>query len=207
MAENRAADINGDEDEEEALRIAIALSLGQDPNSASVGLTQDEPTPEKVLGPAPPAIPAPAPAPVSGLFASGLDSLDRKQMEEERLARVNKRKASELGSQPTETARPQQRQKMTDDVPKSQTKATPPTSSAMTLPFPKGVVKKTWAYGQPRVGDDIKIEEVLQKDKLELAVLSSFQWDEKWMLSKLDMDRTKLCLVAFANNDAQVGLA
>jgi hypothetical protein len=32
-------------------------------------------------------------------------------------------------------------------------------------------------YGCPRQGDDIKIEEVLQKNDLELAVLSAFQVD------------------------------
>lgn len=43
------------------------------------------------------------------------------------------------------------------------------------LKYPKGVVLKTWVYGSPRQGNDIKIEEVLQKDDLELAVLSAFQ--------------------------------
>ncbi|KAK0673822.1 tyrosyl-DNA phosphodiesterase-domain-containing protein [Cercophora samala] len=72
------------------------------------------------------------------------------------------------------------------------------------LPYPRGVVKKTWIYpSHPRTGDDIKIEEVLQKDILDLAVISSFQWDEDWMLSKIDISRTKLYLVAFANSEAQ----
>ncbi|KAK3296034.1 tyrosyl-DNA phosphodiesterase-domain-containing protein [Chaetomium fimeti] len=71
------------------------------------------------------------------------------------------------------------------------------------LPFPRGVIKKTWAYQQPRKGDDIKIEEVLQKQHLQLAVVSSYQWDEHWMLSKIDIARTKLILVAFAANEAQ----
>ncbi|KAK4455898.1 tyrosyl-DNA phosphodiesterase-domain-containing protein [Podospora aff. communis PSN243] len=205
MAENRAANVNGDEDEDEALRIAIALSLGQDPNSASIDLTQDDPAPEQIPEPLPPAISVPAPAQVSGIAG-----LDRKRMEEERIARLNKRKAAELGSPTMETARPQQRQKTTtNDAPKSPIVSTgglgsaPTTTAAPLLPFPKGVVKKTWVYGQRRLGDDIKIEEVLQKDKLEIAVISSFQWDEEWMLSKLDMTRTKLTLVAFANNEAQ----
>ncbi len=65
-------------------------------------------------------------------------------------------------------------------------------------------MKKTWVYGQARLGDDIKIEEVLQKTQLELAVLSSFQWDEDWLMSKVDITRTKLILVAFAADEAQV---
>jgi len=72
------------------------------------------------------------------------------------------------------------------------------------LPFPHGVVKKTWVLGQPRRGDDIKIEEVLQRRELELAVLSSYQWDEKWLLTKVDISRTKLVLVAFGTDEKQV---
>jgi hypothetical protein len=45
------------------------------------------------------------------------------------------------------------------------------------IQYPNGVVKKTWAFGYDRQGDDIKIEEVLQKSDLELAVLSAFQLD------------------------------
>ncbi len=44
-----------------------------------------------------------------------------------------------------------------------------------------GIVKKTWAFGYDRRGDDIKIEEVLQKNDLQLAVLSSYQIDADCM--------------------------
>jgi hypothetical protein len=71
--------------------------------------------------------------------------------------------------------------------------------------FPDGTVKKTWAYGYPR-RDDIKIEEVLQKDDLELAVLSAFQWNEEWILRKLNMSKTKVICVVQAENEEQVGL-
>jgi len=43
----------------------------------------------------------------------------------------------------------------------------------ISLEYPRGAVKKTWAFGYPRE-NDIKIEEVLQKDKLKVAVLSAF---------------------------------
>lgn len=72
------------------------------------------------------------------------------------------------------------------------------------VPYPNPTVKRTWARGTTRTGDEITIEEVFQKDKLELAVLSSFQWDEDWMLSKLDYTRTKILLLAFARDEAQV---
>ena len=68
--------------------------------------------------------------------------------------------------------------------------------------FPSGVVKKTWAYGCPRK-DDIKIEEVLQKDDLELAVLSAFQWNEDWIMRKLDLRKTKIICVVQAEGEAQ----
>lgn len=71
--------------------------------------------------------------------------------------------------------------------------------------YPHGVVKQTWAFGFPRSGD-IKIEEVLQKTDLDLAVLSSFQWDQEWILSKLNMARTKLILVAQAVRGDEVSL-
>jgi hypothetical protein len=51
------------------------------------------------------------------------------------------------------------------------------------IQYPNGVVKKTWAFGYDRKGDDIKIEEVFQKNDLQLAVLSSFQIDADCMPS------------------------
>lgn len=181
--------------------------------------------------------------PPSGSGIVGLlGGLDRKKMEEERLARLKKRKASELSGDgkgtedaPTATGtqvgatetrtlsepRPYQRQKLDWPSPGpsvqpassrpvasyptsvSKAKNTAGTSSPSSLPFPRGVVKKTWSRSQPRVGDDIKIEELLQKDKLKLAVLSSFQWDDEWLVSKLDLSQTRVILIAFAADEAQ----
>jgi len=152
------------------------------------------------------------PSSASSLSIAGLD---RKQMEAERLARVQKRKAAELEKSPRSvSSRPSQRTKSESaSLPERRIKGVDEISGAgfsssstrAEIPYPHGVVKKTWAYGQPRRGDDIKIEEVFQKDKLQLAVLSSFQWDEEWLLSKIDISRTKMILIAFANNEAQVG--
>lgn len=218
--------MNGGDDEEEALRIAIAMSLGQDPpqketagNTTVVDLTEgaavadtgsasvcraaasseNDPTDNDV-----PPQPASANAPVNALAALGIN---RKQMEEERLARLKKRKTSESADiEP----RPSQRPKL--DLPITRGAEVCPESDAvhqthapsLALPFPKGVVKKTWCRGFPRTGDDITIEEVLQKDQLELAVLSSFQWDDDWLLSKVSLAKTKLVLIAFAADDIQV---
>ncbi|UQC78075.1 ubiquitin interaction domain-containing protein [Colletotrichum lupini] len=143
----------------------------------------------------------------------GLLALDRKKMEEERIARLKKRSAAEAGidtqsSQSLKLLRPgvSESHKVTGTA-KSKA-ATPaisatPAANPLELPFSKGAFKRTWAFGCPRNGEDIKIEEVLQKDKLQLAVLSSFQWDEEWLLSKVNVRNTKMLLVAYANNDAE----
>lgn len=169
---------------------------------------------------------APSAAATGSSSHSLLLGLDRKKMEEERLARAaRKRKADDEqvggGAGEGGEGRPCQRVK-TEGAAASSTSAasatcttSPPTKSGIAtgksstgeLPFPHGVVKRTWCKGQPRTGDDIKIEEVLQKDKLELAVLSSFQWDEEWMLEKVDIERTKMVLIAFAKDEKQVGFS
>jgi len=245
---------NGINDDDEALRIAIALSLGQDPtiatSNAPVDLTGPEDDDEcciveptvnaKTSKEAPSNTSAPAgssyiPVPSQPAISSSyslLMGLDRKKMEEERLARAGKKRKADdqLGSagEGGEAGRPHQRAKTESPAAAaaaaaiaatSSTSATsatsPQTKSGISteksgngeLPFPYGVVKRTWCNGQPRTGDDIKIEEVLQKDKLELAVLSSFQWNEEWLLGKVDIERTKMVLIAFARDERQVGLS
>jgi hypothetical protein len=177
----------------------------------------------------------------SGLSLLGLN---RGKMEQERLARLQKRKASQEeqdGGQsdskrmrtndenrPLVTASMSRKglQEQIAQQPHKDTKtaASRFTSSPTTtnlwqqqvdmpakneqqpsnLPFPKGVVKKTWARGQPRLGDDIRLEEVLRKDELEMALISSFQWDQDWMLDKFDLRKTRLILVSTGGDEAEV---
>lgn len=179
-------ELGSDADDDEALRYAIALSL-QDHESSATPAKSSKPvgSPKRDA----PQVPG----------ASGVLALDRRKMEEERLQRLAKRR------------RPASDDDDVVEVPPPKRKFPPAlkahgseTAMANTVPFPHGVVKRTWARSFPRSGDDIKIEEVLQKDKLQLAVLSSFQWDDEWILSKLDISKTKLLLVAFATDDAQV---
>ncbi|KAI1102584.1 phospholipase D/nuclease [Jackrogersella minutella] len=210
-------DFDGDEDA--ALRYAIALSLQEADDGSSkkpIDLSSDEDqdnldqlpkpstsndaknipmrkAPKDTSSKDTPAIPQQLTSPASNGFAAL--GLDRKKMEEERLARLEKRKAPE--SEPDVQSRRQRPKLDTESPANSATNATP-----RPLPYPKGVVKKTWASGYSR-GNDIKIEEVLQKDELELAVISSFQWDERWMFSKINSARTKIVLVAFASNEKQ----
>lgn len=70
------------------------------------------------------------------------------------------------------------------------------------IQFPFGVVKKTWAFGFPRM-DDIKIEEVLQRSTLEHAVLGAFQIEPDWVISKIK-PTTKVIWVLQAKTEAEV---
>lgn len=158
--------------------------------------TGDKHGPKQHMKPSPSAAQQPTQPAQNGLAALGLD---RKKMEEERLARLGKRKVpdSEQDSQDrnprlktASTSPGKQLQHITGagrlgkgafrapltGVPLSTSqdppsRPMPPPTDA--LRWPKGVVKKTWAAGFPRTEDDIKIDEVLQKDQLQLAIISS----------------------------------
>lgn len=200
--------VESDMDDDEALRYAIALSLQEQDKpvvkDAKQEATQDtkqeakqdakQDTKQDAKSSSHSSEEKPPP---SG-SAFGSLSLDRKNMEQERLQRIAKRRRQDDQDNDDTVEAPPPKRKAT-----SKEEATPATP-ATTLPFPKGTVKRTWARGYPRTIHDIKIEEVLQKKKLELAVLCSFQWDDEWIISKLNLTRTKLLLVAFAADEAQV---
>ncbi|KAK6361983.1 hypothetical protein TWF730_005688 [Orbilia blumenaviensis] len=67
-----------------------------------------------------------------------------------------------------------------------------------------GTVKKTFIQGVARGHDDITIEEVLQKDTLQTAVLSAYQWDFLWVLGKIKTGECDLVLVLHAKEDEVV---
>ena len=136
----------------------------------------------------------------------GLLGLDRKQMELERLAR--KRKAPSISPPPFRKAMAREHpgaSLMTRDTSSliQQVAAVPGATSSSSGKGPvflKGTVKKTWAFGHDRNGNDIKLEEVLQKDDLGMAVLSSFQWDINWLLAKITTRSTNITLVMQAKD-------
>ncbi|KAG6168960.1 hypothetical protein E4U47_004601 [Claviceps purpurea] len=165
-----------DESEDEQLKYAIALSLQQ------AGPEEQDVIPEPIR-------------PRSRDPSFGLLLLNRKQMEEERLARLAAKRSrstsqgDDIGDMPaTKRGRKSPANRLIDKV---------------SIPFPDGVVKRTWAKGYDRTDDDIHIDEVLQTDQLLLAMFSSFQWNEPWLLSKIDLSRTKVLLAAYAADDAQ----
>ncbi|KAJ5180248.1 hypothetical protein N7492_003458 [Penicillium capsulatum] len=203
------------EDEEE-LKRAIALSLQHSQPSPQVMEKQADP-PQQAIETSKP---------------QGILGLDRKQMEQERLARLAKRKAvssdSPPGCSPAKVAKvdkPEGSQASKLDVPLSSQLLSPtptkvstpqicdrPTAndpsfkvqpSARPVPqWPLGAVKKTCISNRPREGDDITIEEVVQRGDVELAVLSSFLWDMEWVFHKFDMQSTRLYLIMHAKEES-----
>lgn len=217
-------DISDDDDEQ--LKLAIALSLQEaglapehEPRlstrtTETIDLTEEDndvstaPSKESVR---------PMTPKDTGL---GLMGLDRKAMEAERLAR--KRKASvsppPLRSKSLKTSHGtlesndvvKANASMSSHLPAQEVKASKvpdPSLAGAKVPdqtaiqFPEGVVRKTWALGFPRQ-DDIKLEEVLRRRDLKVAVLSSFQWEVDWLLSKIDTSDTKIVMVMQAKDEA-----
>lgn len=250
---------NDDDEDDEELRRAIALSL-REVAPLAVSENRGRAKPVQTANGTPITQPSngdqsgsvtqhsqqlPLPPPKQPAPSMPFLGIDRKAMEEERLARLKKRKPEDSGDA-LEDQPPKQKLKSSKDFPESfqasssapnsqerlfpamkteakqspvkktepsvapkkepQSPAKENTSVSRTLsklPFAQGVVKKTWARGQPRLGDDVTIEEVLQKNDLELAVFSSYQWDDEWFMSKLDLTKTRVLLVAYAADESQ----
>ncbi|KAM0093598.1 hypothetical protein ACP6JD_003002 [Aspergillus fumigatus] len=173
-----------DADEDEDLKRAIALSLQDSEDTEKTSPYQSYGN--KQYGP-PPEMEGSATdhKPSQPL---GLLGLNRKQMEEERLARIAKRKADDVGSIDHRQAKysknesnqpagrrssgsvsreyapsigaPRTRHETVESTPRL-----PNPSPTTGVQFPKGVVKKTYAQYCPRTGDDITIEEVFQRSR------------------------------------------
>lgn len=142
--------------------------------------------------------------PLQSSETPGLHTWDRKADEEARLARLAAKRKALDSKQESQGRESKSRTRQTSQsVRDTQIRATQ-CPKLKRLWCPRGVVKKTFVQGLPRTDDDISIDEIFQKDELELAVLSSFQWDERWMFTKIDPKKTQVCLVAFANSEKQV---
>jgi hypothetical protein len=187
-ASNEVIDLTSDtEDEDDDMRQAIALSLRGIKNSSS-----PERTP--VVKMTVPTIPSSSEMAIGGIASQSAshtksstdqgrptDSIriDRKAMEQERLARLGKRKRDSSPNQPAKQLASihafQDRQMPRMELQSPQDK---------TLQYPGGVIKRTFATKFPRT-DDITIDEVLQADSINIAVISSFMWDSEWLNKKL----------------------
>ncbi|KAI5205069.1 phospholipase D/nuclease [Aureobasidium subglaciale] len=117
----------------------------------------------------------------------GIPGLDRRAMEAERLAQPFSKRQRSIS--PPLVSRPAKKVKEQQDP-------------SGICHYPRGVIKKTWALGHARSGNDIKIEEVLEKSTLRTALLSAFQWDTNWIMAKLNLQQTKVIMVMQAENEA-----
>lgn len=105
-----------------------------------------------------------------------------KSLGEARLARAAANRKRERSISPPRSSR--KAPKLETIEPEASINTASSTNTA-SLQYPKGVVKKTWSFGHPRTGSDVKLEEVLEAQTLKIAVLSAYQWDVEWVLAKL----------------------
>lgn len=202
-----------DEDDED-LKRALALSMQGVEHSDDISEVQEPETAHNAahVATATSSTAQEAPKPL------GILGLNRKLMEEERLARLAKRKAGTDSSPPQpepeskapKTENSDRRSRLSETLSSRSALSPSPICqhvaanspkcfvqpSAKPIPqWPLGAVKKTHVSNAPRNGNEITIEEVFQRADLELAVLSSFIWDMDWLFSKLDTQRTKILLM------------
>lgn len=222
----------GDDDDTDLKR---AIELSMQGSRDEVDLTEAPDSPEKGLkNSLPEPVSEPASEPVSNFpsveskqasASMGMLGLDRKQMEEERIARLAKRKTQdhsldEPGPKHMKISASPQRKFYNEIAAMPGRPSSPSTrhtpggkateqrvpSNQPGIQFPEGIIKKTWAFGCPRVGDDIRIEEVFQQSDLELAILSSFMWDTDWLFSKLNIAKIRFLLIMQAKDEHTVSL-
>ncbi|KAJ5768877.1 hypothetical protein N7520_003436 [Penicillium odoratum] len=187
----------GMQDDEEDLRRAIAMSLqdSQDADFPSTGGESAGPTLSKSHSP-----------------PRGLLGLDRKQMEQERLARMKKRKPEDsvsppgqprtklhkAGSESTKTLSAHDSSTTSHEFSLHSSPSTVRPTARPAIQWPLGAVRKTHVANTDRGPDEITIEEVVQRSDLQLGVFSSFLWDMEWFFTKCDTWRTRFLLIMHA---------
>ena len=198
------SDLEDDEDDED-LRRAIAMSLHENPkglaydsamgpqngpsryaSSASVKGEQIAQPEEEVLT-----------TPLSqSLNAFGIPGLNRRALEQERIARLRKRKRSTSPDRPSKLVPREPVVQPTE--PKSNEPPKPHYIPG--IQYPKGTFKRTWAYQHPRT-NDIRLEEIFQTSTLKIAVLSSFQFEDIWLFNKINPFKIKHYWIMSAKGD------
>jgi hypothetical protein len=185
---NEAIDLTSDsDDEDEDVRRAIALSLQENvqTNVAARDTVEASALPSIPSNPikseaAPPdtrTVP-----PQGSSSAASISGFDRKAMEAERLARLGKRKRDPLPERPSKQIA------TTPSIqPTKPASISPSIAKSTVLQYPKGAIKRTFATKYPRT-NDITIDEVLQADIVDIAVISSFMWDSEWLWKKVRVE-------------------
>lgn len=192
-ANREVVDLTSDtSDEDDDIRKAIAMSLQQSATGSGAETTVYEKgsasstsaNKDKIVAPSPSSFDTVLPS--ASYASSSILGLNRKKMEEERLARLGKRKR---GPSP-------------DRLSKQIAKGPPPAESSNSIgkqpqiargshsDYQTGAIKRTFASKYPRT-DDITFDEVLQADRVNIAVISSFMWDSDWLSRKLNPLKVK----------------
>lgn len=207
----KSKEVISPEDEEEVdadLKRAIELSMQDAQCPEASGEDDDDPKGKKAK---PSSVESDKkPSPIQKTEQStpsqsiGIAGLDRKQMEQERLARLAKRKAEDIPTEQREAKHQRTEPEPSKSSIKVRSKTEKPTATP-SIQFPTGAVKKTWNTNSLRTGDDITIEEVLQSSDVEFAVLSSFMWDTEWLFEKFNIPTTKFIMIMQAKEESTVG--
>ncbi|KAH7091952.1 tyrosyl-DNA phosphodiesterase-domain-containing protein [Paraphoma chrysanthemicola] len=177
-ANDKAIDLTSDtedDDEDDQIARAIALSLSQTGPTGHASNIQSPPRARDVA----------SNDAIDALQSTGLAGLDRQAMEQERLARFGKRKRDPSPDRPSKQIA---KQSTMNRVQKPSSLSFGP--SVEVHEFPRGTIKRTFAAKFPRT-NDITIDELLQADTVNIAVISSFQWDSEWLNKKLDPRKVK----------------
>jgi hypothetical protein len=134
-------------------------------------------------------------------------------MEQERLARLAARKREQtISPPPRKRARlegPAVTATVQDGRKDGPTCAPPTTTSHMTngpsnLRFPRGAVKKTYSPYHPKDDRTTTIDEIIDKDNVHTAVLSSFLINPDWILAKkFNLKKTKFYMILHAKTQAE----
>lgn len=182
-----------DDQEDEDIKRAIALSLQTAPNHPMSSSNQQlspnrsetishsaQPTTNSILG------------------------LDRRKMEEERLARLTKKRQAtvDVDTPPVEQVIEPSSKKMKTSHQPENSLLPPALPQTPSLQYPQGAIRKTWSSAHPR-SDDAKIEQVLNADKVKLAVICSFMWDLEWLFTKFNARTAKFLFVMAAKTEAE----
>lgn len=179
-------DVDSTDDEDEHLRQAIALSLQEtkqhsrsrspagSSNHVTIQVEQPDPPPHVVTASTSAARPSQA-----------FGGVDRKAMEEERLARLSKRKRISSPETPTKRLA-----KASDGGQRQPNKTASQTLPMVGSQHFSGTIKRTFATKYPRT-NDITIDELLEAWSVHTAVISSFMWDVEWLQEKLNPVKVK----------------
>jgi hypothetical protein len=169
------------DDEDEDIKRAIALSLQTDHRPA-MSVNQRSESVDRSD-----AVSRPAPG------SQSIQGLDRRKMEEERLSRLSKKRQAtpNVGASSMQAIEPLEKKLKTDHPPLTQEKPA--------LQYPHG---KTWSPVHPR-GGDIKIEELLDADRVKLAIVCSYMWDLEWFFAKFPKRQARLLFIMDARTDAE----